>query len=157
MEFMFYILMFQNFRVILAIFLNKIRTHFNIESPQFLKFYGIISDKLFYSVFHSIGIETILEWTICIYLNLGKPIFSTGGEIFSFLLAIYAFILLYIFIPVSMTYVYTRPLKLLEEEEFEEKWGAIYEFLSLKRKGSLYFMIFYYIQKVAFFITVFFI
>ena len=99
--------------------MNKIRTHYNIESPWFLRFYGIVSDKLFYSVFHSIGIEAILEWTICIYLNLGKPIFSTGGEIFSFLLAIYTFMLIYIFIPASMVYVYTRPLELLEEKEFE--------------------------------------
>ena len=157
MEFMFYILMFQNFRVILALFLNKIRTYFNIESPLFLKFYGLVSDQLFYSVFHSIGIEAILEWTICIYLNLEKPIFSTGGEIFSFLLAIYAFLLLYIFIPGSMVYVYTRDSELLEDKEFEEKWGAIYEFLSLKRKGALYYMVYYFIQKIAFFFSVFFI
>jgi hypothetical protein len=100
---------------------------------------------LFYSVFHSIGIEAILEWTFCIYLNLGKPIFSTGGEIFSFLLAIYVLALIYIFIPYSMVYVYTRPLELLEEEKFEEKWGAIYEFLSLKRKGALYFFVYYFL------------
>ena len=70
-------------------------------------------------MFHSIGIEAILEWTICIYLNLGKPIFSTGGEIFSFLLAIYALIFIYIFIPASMVYVYTRAPELLEDKDFE--------------------------------------
>ena len=137
--------------------MEKIITRYNIESPWLLKFYGIVSDKLFYSVFHSIGIEAILEWTICIYLNLTKPIFSTGGEISSFLVAIYAFLLLYIFIPGSMVYVYTRDPELLENEEFEEKWGAIYEFISLKRKGALYFMVYYFIQKIAFVITVFFI
>ena len=135
--------------------MNKIRTRFNIEAPYFLKFYGIVSDNLLYSVFHSIGIEAILEWSICIYLNLGKPIFSTGGEIFSFLLAIYAFALIYIFIPYSMVYVYTRPLNLLEEKEFEIKWGAIYEFLSLKRKGALYFLVYYFLQKISFLITCF--
>ena len=136
--------------------MNQIRTRFNIEAPWFLKFYGIVSDKLFYSVFLSIGIEAILEWTICIYLNLAKPIFSTNGEIFSFLVAIYALALIYIFIPASMIYVYTRQIDLLEDEEFEEKWGVIYEFLSLKKKGTLYFMVYYYIQKIMFFFTVFF-
>jgi hypothetical protein len=44
-----------------------------------------------------------------------------------------------------MFYVYTRPLEMLEKEEFEEKWGAIYEFISLKRKGALYFMVYYFV------------
>ena len=115
MEFMFYILMLQNIRVIIAFILEKIITRFNIESPWFLRFYGIVSDKLFYSVFHSIGIEAILEWTICIYLNLSKPIFSTGGEIVSFILTIHTLLLLYIFVPCSMFYVYTRDPQMLED------------------------------------------
>ena len=61
------------------------------------------------------------------------------------MLAIYALALIYIFIPGSMVYVYTRPLELLEIKEFEEKWGVIYEFLSLKRKGALFFMVYYFI------------
>ena len=120
MEFMFYILILQNIRLVLALILKKIITQYNIESPWLLKFYGIVSDKLFYSVFHSIGIEAILEWTICIYLNLSKPIFSTSGEIASFIVTIYTLLLLYIFIPCSMVYVYTRDPELLEDEEFEE-------------------------------------
>ena len=137
--------------------MNKIKNHYQIKAPWFLKFYNIVSDKLFYSVFHSIGIEAILELSICIYLNLGNPIFSTGGEIFSFLIAIYVLALIYIFIPASMVYVYTKVPELLEDKEFEERWGAIYEFLSLKRKGALYFLVYYFIQKVAFFITIFFV
>ena len=110
-----------------------------------LRFYRFVSDKLFYSVFLYIGIEAILEWTVCIYLNLGDPIFSTGGEILSIIFSIYALALIYIFIPASMIYVYTRAQEKLEDKEFEEKWGAIYEFLSLKKKGALYFMVYYYI------------
>jgi hypothetical protein len=100
--------------------LKKIITYFNIESPWLLKFYGFVSDKLLYSVFHSIGIEAILEWSICIYLNLEKPIFTTNGEISSFLIAIYALALIYIFIPTSMVYVYTRSVEQLEDPEFED-------------------------------------
>ena len=48
MEFMFYILMFQNVRLIVSLFLKKIITYFNIESPWLLKFYGFVSDKLLY-------------------------------------------------------------------------------------------------------------
>ena len=77
------------------------------------------------------------------YLNLEKPIFSTGGEILSIIVSIYALALIYIFIPTSMLYVYTRALELLEDKEFKEKLGAIYESLSLKRNGALYFMAYY--------------
>ncbi len=85
---------------------------------------------MFYSVFHSIGIEAILEWTICIYLNLEKPIYNTSGEILSIIVSVYAFALIYIFIPASMVYVYTKDPELLENKEFKDKWGSIYEFLS---------------------------
>ena len=56
-----------------------------------------------------------------------------------------------------MAYVYTRTPELIENKEFEEKWGVLYEFLSTKRKGAFFFLIYYYIQKVTFFIIVFFI
>ena len=144
-------------RVIIALFLNKIIDHYKIERPLLLKFYNIVSDNLFYTVFHSIGIEAILEWTICIYLNLSNPIFSTSGEILSIIVSIYALILLYIFIPGSMIYVYSRAKELFEDKEFKEKWGAIYEFLNFKRKGALYFMVYYFIEKLIFFVTIFFV
>ena len=118
MEFMFYILAIQNFRVIVALILYQIITRYNIEAPWVLRFHTWVSDKLFFSVFHSIGIEAILEWTVCIYLNLAKPIYSTGGEILSIIVSIYAFTLIYIFIPASMVYVYTRVPELLEDEVF---------------------------------------
>ena len=88
--------------------MNKIITHYKIESSWFLRLHSIVSENLFYSVFHFIGIEAILEWTICIYLNLGDPIFSTSGEILSIIVSIYALALIYIFIPASMVFVYTR-------------------------------------------------
>ena len=100
---------------------------------------------MFFSVFLSIGIEAILEWTICIYLNLGKPIFSTIGEILSFIVSIFALVLIYIFIPSSMVYIYTKPQERLEDKEFEKRWGVLYEFISLRKKGAIYFMIYYYI------------
>ena len=116
MEFMFYILLIHNFRVIFALILDKIITYYKIESPWFLRFHSIVSDKLFYSVFHFIGIEAILEWTVCIYLNLVNPIFSTSGEILSVIVSIYALALIYIFIPASMVYVYTRIPEQLEDK-----------------------------------------
>ena len=116
MESMFYILVILNFRVIVALFLNKIITNYKIELPWFLRFHNMVSDKLFYSVFHFIGIEAILEWTVCIYLNLVNPIFSTSGEILSVIVSIYALALIYIFIPASMVYVYTRIPEQLEDK-----------------------------------------
>ena len=137
--------------------MKKVIDHYKIEVPWFLKFYKIVSDNLFYSVFHSIGLEAILEWTICIYLNLGKPIFSTIGEILSFIVSIFALVLIYIFIPGSMIYVYTRPLELLKNKVFEKRWGVLYEFISLRKKGALYFFIYYLLMRVTFFIVVFFV
>ena len=118
MEFMIYIIMIQNLRVLLALIFNKIITYFEIEAPWFLRFHKLVSDNLFYSVFLSIGIEAFLEWSICIYLNLGKPIFSTNGEILSIIVSVYAAALIYFFIPGSMLYVYTRAPELLENKEF---------------------------------------
>ena len=115
---MFYILVLQNIRVAIALICSKIITHFEIEAPWFLRFHSIVSDKLFYSVFHAIGIEAILEWSICIYLNLGNPIFSTKGEVLSIIVSVYAAALIYVFLPGSMLYVYTRAPELLENKEF---------------------------------------
>ncbi len=118
MEFMFYILVFMNIRVAIALICNKIITHFEIEAPWFLRFHNIVSDGLFYSVFHAIAIEAILEWSVCIYLNFGNIILTTGGEILSIIISIYAAALIYIFIPVSMIYVYSRAPELLKDKKF---------------------------------------
>ncbi len=118
MEFMIYIVMMQNLRVIIALISNKIITYFKIEAPWFLRFHKLVSDNLFYSVFLTIAIEAFLEWSVCIYLNLGKPIFSTKGETFSIIVSIYAAVLIYIFLPGSMLYVYTRAPELLKDKEF---------------------------------------
>ena len=56
-----------------------------------------------------------------------------------------------------MVYVYSRAPELLENKEFEEKWGVLYELISTKRKSALFFLIYYYMQKVIFFLVVFFI
>ena len=118
MEFMIYIILIQNLRLVVALISNKIITFFEIEAPWFLRFHSIISEKLFYSVFISIGSEALLEWSICIYLNFGNIILTTGGEILSIVVSIYATALIYIFIPFSMIYVYTRAPELLEDKEF---------------------------------------
>ena len=118
MEFMIYVIAFQNLRVLVALIFNKIITYFEIEAPWFLRFHKIVSDGLSYSVFLSMAIEAFLEWSICIYLNLGKPIFSTNGEILSIIVSIYAAALIYIVLPGSMLYVYTRAPELLKDKEF---------------------------------------
>ena len=53
-----------------------------------------------------------------------------------------------------MIYVYTRDRELLEKEEFKEKWGNIYEFMCLRRNGALYFMVYFYIEKMVFTVTI---
>ena len=118
MEFMIYIVMMQNLRVFVAFISNKMITYFEIEAPWFLRFHRLVSDNLYYSVFLFIAIEAFLEWSICIYLNLGNPIFSTNGEILSIIVSIYAAALIYVFLPSSMLYVYTRAPELLENKEF---------------------------------------
>ena len=118
MEFMIYIIMIQNLRLVVALICNYIITHFEIEAPWFLRFHKIVSDGLFYSVFLFIAIEAFLEWSVCIYLNLGNPIFTTNGEILSVIVSTYAAALIYVFLPGSMLYVYTRAPELLKDKEF---------------------------------------
>ena len=118
MEFMIYIIMIQNLRLVVALICNYIITHFEIEAPWFLRFHKIVSDGLFYSVFLFIATEAFLEWSVCIYLNLGNPIFTTNGEILSVIVSTYAAALIYVFLPGSMLYVYTRAPELLKDKEF---------------------------------------
>ena len=107
MEFMFYVFMIYCFRVVIAIFCKKIIDQFKIEVPWFLKLFKIVSDGLYFKVFLSMSVEAFLEWSICVYLNLSNPIFSTYGETFSFTFSILIFILSFIFLPCSLIYVIT--------------------------------------------------
>ena len=99
--------------------------------------------------------EAFLEWCICVYLNLQKPIFTTFGEKLSFVFAIIIFILSFIFLPCSIIFVITKNPKELKDEKFEKVWGVLYEGLDLRRKVTLFFPIFVFIQRLSFSMVMF--
>ena len=124
-------------RAVLALVLRIIIKKTETERPCVHNFYALVKDRVFYCVFISIGLEGFFEFLVMTKLNLEVPIFTTSGEVFSFCVSLGLVFLIYIFIPCSMIYVYTREPEELEDEEFEEKWGALYEDINVQKKIRL--------------------
>ena len=57
--------------------------------------------------------------------------------------------------PITIPWFYLKHFDQLEDEEFEEKWGATYEGLSEKNKWSLVYPVSFVLRRLAFAIIAF--
>ena len=108
-------------------------------------FYKFLIKGLFFNMLCSMGIEGMIEFIICGYLNLMTLETTSNGEILGMLISVFCLCLDIAFLPLTIIWlVCFKNVKKLSSERYEEKFGPLFDGVYLKRNASrIYFLIFW--------------
>lgn len=96
-------------------------------------------------------IESLIETAFSVYLNIrfGSTDKQFFGAIFAYSTSVF-FGLLIITFPVFVIGFYLRNFDRLGDEDFEHKYGAVYEGLRTDKKSILIYPVYFIIRRVSF-------
>ena len=109
-----------------------------------------IKQDLFFTEFISITLEGYFEFLIAAYLNLSQPLDSTSGEKASLYIGWYSFIVPVIIFPLMWIMIIVQPLKTLNSEKFQKKYGTFFAGIKSDRKIFMMYYLFYILRRIIF-------
>ena len=99
--------------------------------------------------------EGYIEIVISSYLNASNKIYYTLGDKISY---IFGYVLIFVsllILPMYFLYIANLSPKKLMMESTSNKFGIFYENISMKRKGSLYYNLFFILRRLFFVVLLF--
>ena len=118
---------------------------------------GYISKNLSFNPILSMSIEGFFDFMIFGYLNMKTAEFTTNGEFLGFSFGTFSLLasglILPIILIVALIIYYKNKLK---KEDFEKKWGALFEMVKTKNISSRIYMIIFYIRRMIILASCFF-
>lgn len=124
--------------------------HVSLKKNKVFKFLNDWNKKLFYSELLRILIEGYLEFLIAGYLAVKNPLFTTAGEVLSFIVGIVVTPLTGIFIPCIIINILRQPLKTIQSVAFRQKWGQLYGGVKTRSKFTLLYYLLFVLRRNLF-------
>jgi hypothetical protein len=106
--------------------------------------------ELFFNPILSITIEAFLEFIIYGFLNIYVRDTSTNGEILGLIFAFICILLVIFLINALFWSFFFKDDIQLKSEEFEERWGTLYEFIKTKNMMSRIYNLIFVIRRITF-------
>ncbi len=103
------------------------------------------------------SIEGFFDFMIFGYLNMKTAEFTLNGEYLGFSFGIFSLLasglILPIILIVALIVYYKYKLK---KEDFEKKWGALFEMVKMEKMSSKLYMIIFYVRRMIILVSCFF-
>ena len=119
--------------------------------PFFYKLNRMLKRKLYWNFGIRLIIEGALELSFSAFINLkyGVCSFKILGSWVNYFYSIFLTATL-ILMPVVVLLFYCLNFKKLEEKDFEEKFGTVYEGLNASKRSSLFFTVIFLLRRITF-------
>jgi hypothetical protein len=112
------------------------------------KVYNYFIDGLFFNTILAVTMECIIEFLVLGFLNIYTRDYSTNGEVLGMVFAFISIFLSLFLISVLIWSLAFNDETQIASEEFQERWGSIFEFLNSKKKISLSYNLIYILRRI---------
>ena len=93
----------------------------------------------------------IFEFVIHSFLNFYSINLTFNGEVLGVMISSFCIILACIFLPISLLWaIFSKNEKELASKEFEDRWGALFEFLKTKSKLTRFYNLIFVLRRFLF-------
>lgn len=106
-----------------------------------------LKSKFIFNAVFLIFFEGYIEILLSSYLNLCKFMDYTGSDLFSFGFAIACMVICLVILPITIFYILCKDRDLLATQDFENKYGSVYEGLRTNSKLALFYNVFYVLRR----------
>lgn len=96
-----------------------------------------LSKTLFFGEVILISLEAYFELLISGYMNYLFKLHSKNGELIAVYSSYYCILMALIILPLMMVYVLTRPMAVIQQNWFENRWGSLFEGYKRETKWQL--------------------
>ena len=122
--------------------------------PFLNKINRILKKKLYWNFAIRLVIEGVLELFFSVYFNLkyGVCNFNIYGSWVNYFFAVF-FAAIILLSPILVLVFYCKNFHKLKEEEFESKFGSVYEGINVEKRSALVFTSYFLIRRAIFSIT----
>ena len=105
---------------------------------------------LFFNSILSITLESFLEQIIYGFLNIYYRDKSTNGEILGLIFAFICIFSVFFLLNSLIWSLFFKNEIQLTSEEFQERWGALHEFLNTKKLKSRFYNLIFLVRRIIF-------
>ena len=105
---------------------------------------------LFFNSILSITMESFLEQIIYGFLNIYYRDKSTNGEILGLIFAFICIFSVFFLLNSLIWSLFFKNEIQLTSEEFQERWGALHEFLNTKKLNSRFYNLIFLVRRIIF-------
>mmetsp|Transcript_9281 Transcript_9281/g.14052 ORF Transcript_9281/g.14052 Transcript_9281/m.14052 type:complete len:169 (+) Transcript_9281:3277-3783(+) len=116
----------------------------------------IIGNGLFFGGILTLLVDAYFEFLISGYLVTMKPLFTMSGETLSVIVGYSGFFIAVFFLPISLFWVAINPIHHTKEDEFLERWGALYGDLKYHSKMTQSYYLAFAARRVIYVAVLFF-
>ncbi len=95
--------------------------------------------------------EGFFEFVIHSFLNFYSIDLTLNGEVLGVMISSFCIILACIFLPISLLWaIFSKNEKELASKEFNDRWGALFEFLKTKSKLNRFYNLIFVLRRLLF-------
>jgi hypothetical protein len=106
---------------------------------------------LFFNLIFSMTMEGFFEFVIYSFLNFYSIDLNLNGEVLGVMISSFCIILACIFLPISLLWaIFSKNEKEIASKEFEDRWGALFEFLKTKSKLTRFYNLIFVLRRFLF-------
>ena len=106
---------------------------------------------LFFNIILSMTMEGFFEFVIYSFLNFYSIDFSLNGEDLGVMISSFCIFSAAIFLPISLLWaIFSKDEQELASKEFEERWGALFEFIRTKSKLTRIYNLIFALRRFLF-------
>ena len=109
-----------------------------------------LSDSLFFNDFNSIQVEAYIDLVVVIIVALQYSNRENAFDNVSYLISLVMMGTTHVLLPLNLIWIATKKQVVLESESFKERWGVLYEGVSVKTRTKTLFYFFFVLRRLLF-------